>query len=408
MMYFTKKIMDLASSAESRLKDVFDKIEYTAQQNQYRVMRAYSENRVSYSHFFGSTGYGYNDRGREVFDRIVADVFGAPAAIARHNFVSGTHALTVALFSVLRPSDTLLSVTGKPYDTLDQVIGISGDDGGSLREFGVIYRQLDLRDNGIDYDALEKELLSAPKVIFAQRSRGYSQRLPLSVEQMNTLYAFVKEHSPGSLVIIDNCYGEFVLEAEPTADLLVGSFIKNPGGGLADTGGYIAGSEKCVSLAANRLTSPGTGSEVGPTLDQTRRLFQGFFMAPHTVAQALKTAAFAAAVLSECGICVSPGVSDRRLDIVQSIHFGDRAKLIAFCEGIQAGSPIDSNAVPVPWDMPGYDSPVIMAAGTFTQGASIELSADAPIREPYTLYLQGGLTYESGKYGILTALSRII
>ena len=408
-MYFSEKANELANRADQALVDVYAQIDRIAQQNQFRVMKAYRDHYVSESCFAGTTGYGYNDKGRDVFEEIVADVFGTEAALARHNFVSGTHALATALFAVLRPGDTFYYVTGAPYDTLEQVIGISGEGMGSLKEFGVTYGQLELNADGkIDYPALESILACQPKLICAQRSRGYSTRLPFSVDELDRLYVFVKEHSPNTLVMVDNCYGEFVEEREPKADMLVGSFIKNPGGGIADTGGYIAGTRTCVDLAAYRITSPGTGAEVGPTLGQTRKLMQGFFLAPHTVAQALKTVTFAAWLLDECGYEVYPSPYDKRLDIVQSIAFHDKDKLIKFCEGIQAGSPVDAFARPEPCDMPGYEDQVIMAAGAFTQGSSIELSADAPIREPYMLYLQGGITFESGRWGVLTALDNIL
>lgn len=406
---FSQQVQELSEQAKAALKDVFAALERTAEANQFRVMRAFADNRVSDADFAGTTGYGYNDRGRDTLDRVLAGCFGCEAALVRHNFVSGTHALTVALFALLRPGDTLLSATGRPYDTLEQVIGIAEGGGGSLAEFGVRYRDVPLRDGReIDYAALESALQARPKVVYAQRSRGYGEREGLSCAQLCELYAFVKRVSPASYVVVDNCYGEFLETSEPKADLLVGSFIKNPGGGLADTGGYIAGSAACVELAACRLTSPGIGGEMGATLDQTKKMLRGLFYAPHTVLQALKTAAFAAYVLERLGFEVSPGPFARRLDLVQSIHFRSERKLVAFCRGIQAGSPVDAFAVPEPWDMPGYQHKVIMAAGTFTQGASIELSADAPIREPYTLYLQGGLTFESGVWGVLHGVEQLL
>ncbi len=406
---FSQQVQELSEQAKAALKDVFAALERTAEANQFRVMRAFADNRVSDADFAGTTGYGYNDRGRDTLDRVLAGCFGCEAALVRHNFVSGTHALTVALFALLRPGDTLLSATGRPYDTLEQVIGIAEGGGGSLAEFGVRYRDVPLRDGReIDYAALESALQARPKVVYAQRSRGYGEREGLSCAQLCELYAFVKRVSPASYVVVDNCYGEFLETSEPKADLLVGSFIKNPGGGLADTGGYIAGGAACVELAACRLTSPGIGGEMGATLDQTKKMLRGLFYAPHTVLQALKTAAFAAYVLERLGFEVSPGPFARRLDLVQSIHFRSERKLVAFCRGIQAGSPVDAFAVPEPWDMPGYQHKVIMAAGTFTQGASIELSADAPIREPYTLYLQGGLTFESGVWGVLHGVEQLL
>lgn len=407
-MSFSQKILDLSDRADAALRDTYARIDRKAQINQNRVMEAFRRHRVSDAYFGGTTGYGYGDAGRDAFDAIVAEAFGCEAAVARIQFVSGTHALTVALFGVLRPGDEMIYVTGGPYDTLEEVIGLSGEGQGSLREFGVHYSQIELKDGKIDYPALEAALRRAPKLICAQRSRGYSTRLPLSASELDELYSFIKEKSPSTLLMVDNCYGEFVDTHEPRADLLVGSFIKNPGGGLAPTGGYIAGTKACVDKAACRLTVPGCGAEVGPSLGLTRTLLQGFFLAPHTVAQALKTAAFAAWVLREGGFEVLPGPEDDRQDIVQSIAFGDPEKLTRFCEGLQAGSPVDAFARPEPCDMPGYEDPVIMAAGAFVQGASIELSADAPIRPPYMLYLQGGLTLEAGRYGILSALSALL
>ena len=406
---FSQEVLQLSAQAKTALRDVFAGLEQTAEANQFRVMRAFADNRVSEGDFAGTTGYGYNDRGRDTLDRVLAACFGCESALVRHNFVSGTHALTVALFALLRPGDLLLSATGKPYDTLEQVIGIAAGGGGSLAEFGVRYQDVPLSGGRtVDYAGLERALQARPKVVYAQRSRGYGEREGLSCAQLNELYAFVKRVSPASYVVVDNCYGEFLETEEPKADLLVGSFIKNPGGGLADTGGYVAGSAACVELAACRLTSPGIGGEMGATLDQTKKMLRGLFYAPHTVLQALKTAAFAAYILDRLGYDVSPGPFEKRLDLVQSIHFRSERKLVAFCRGIQAGSPVDAFAVPEPWDMPGYQHKVIMAAGTFTQGASIELSADAPIREPYTLYLQGGLTFESGVYGVLHGVERLL
>jgi cystathionine beta-lyase family protein involved in aluminum resistance len=365
-------------------------------------MDAFREERVSDSCFAPSSGYGYDDRGRDTLDRIYARVFGCEAVLVRPHIVSGTHALTIGLFGLLRPGDVLLSVTGKPYDTLDEVIGISGANGdGSLRDFGVKYRQVEL--DGDIASALDEHV----KVVFIQRSKGYLNRRTLTVSEINKIASFVRSRS-GAFVVVDNCYGEFTEESEPDADLLIGSLIKNPGGGIAESGGYLAGSKRAVTLAGYRLTSAGVGGEVGSSLGQTKAMYRGFFFAPHVVAQALKTAHFAAYIFDMLGYKVEPVWSVRRSDIIQSVILGSPDLLSAFCRGIQRGSPVDAYVTPEPWDMPGYADQVIMAAGTFTQGASIELSADGPMRPPYTVFFQGGLTYESGKIGILTAAETVL
>ena len=398
---FSDSILKIASEAEKSLTDIYKTIDSSAFINTARVAEAFKEERVSDSCFADSSGYGYGDRGRETLDRIYARVFNCEAAIVRPHIVSGTHALTIGLFGLLRPGDVLLSVTGKPYDTLEEVVGISGTPGGgSLRDFGITYRQIEL--DGDLSAVLDKDV----RVVYIQRSKGYSNRRTLSVNEINDITSYVRAHSD-AFVVVDNCYGEFTEESEPDADLIIGSLIKNPGGGLAESGGYLAGSARVVELSGYRLTAPGVGSEAGASLGQMKNMFQGFFLAPHVTAQALKTAHFAAYVFHALGYAVDPAWNSRRSDIIQSVILGSPQLLIDFCRGIQKGSPVDAFVDPEPWDMPGYNDQVIMAAGTFIQGASIELSADGPLRPPYTVFLQGGLTYESGKLGVLTAAENI-
>lgn len=409
---FSPELERTADKAVTMCADAFARIDKTAESNGRKVLAAFIDNRVGESHFAGSTGYGYGDRGRETLDAVFAQALGAEDALVRHNFVSGTHALSTALFAVLRPGDTLLTVTGAPYDTLEEVIGLRGEGSGSLRDFGVKYSQLDLLSDGsVDFDGLRNALGSPVKVAYIQRSRGYSLRPSLSVAAIAEIVRAVKEASPRTIVMVDNCYGEFTELKEPTevgADLIVGSLIKNAGGGLAQTGGYIAGRHDLVELAACRLSCPGMGREVGATLGQSRLMFEGLFFAPHVTAQALKTAVFAAAFFELLGYRATPRYDEPRTDLIETIELGSEKALIAFCEGIQSGSPVDSFALPEPWDMPGYESKVIMAAGAFTLGASIELSADAPLREPYAVWMQGGLTFETGKAGVMTAARRLI
>ena len=376
-------------------------------------MEAFQNNRVSDACFAGTTGYGYDDLGRETLDKIYAEIFGAEAALVRVQFVNGTHALTSAMFALAAPGQKILSVTGTPYDTLRSAIGIAGDCFGSLKFYGIEYGQVDLAPSGDpDYDAIA-EAVKEEKVaaVMIQRSRGYEDRKALTVEEIGRIVKTVKAVRPDVNVMVDNCYGEFTDVIEPTdvgADIIAGSLIKNPGGGIAPTGGYLAGRRELVDRAAMRLTTPGIGGECGSTLGSSRLLFQGLFMAPHIVAQALKTACFCAAMMDEMGIESSPGALDRRSDIIQMVRLGSPENMKRFCLGIQAGAPVDSFVTPEPWPMPGYDCPVIMAAGAFIQGSSIELSADGPMREPYTVYMQGGLTYESGKLGIMMAVSAML
>lgn len=406
--------LKIVEEAEKSISEQFSYIENICEINQLRVMKAFADNRVSDAHFAPTTGYGYDDIGRDTLDRVYADIMGAEDALVRHNFISGTHTISTALFAVLRPGDTLVSVTGKPYDTLEEVIGIEGEAGnGSLMDFGVKYKQIELTEDGMpDLEAIREYLeKNKVKAVTIQRSKGYGWRPTYSAKEIGDLIKFVKEVSPETICIVDNCYGEFVETEEPTAygaDLIAGSLIKNPGGGLAPTGGYIAGKKRYVELCAYRLTSVGIGKEAGASLGFNRQLYQGLFMAPHTVSQALKAAVLCSAVFQKLGYEVEPKPEEIRHDIIQSIKFGSPEKVIAFCEGIQKGAPVDSFVTPEAWDMPGYNSKVIMAAGAFNQGASIELSADAPIKPPYIAYMQGGLTYESAKLGIMVAADKLL
>ena len=407
------EVYELAEKATEKLDPVIRKIDAVSMQNTKKVMEAFQENKVSESCFAGTTGYGYDDLGREVLDRIYARIFGAEAALVRINFVNGTHALTAAMFAVVKPGDVILSVTGTPYDTLRSAIGISGGCHGSLKFYGIDYAEVSLADDGEpDYDKIEKAAADRRvAAVMIQRSRGYEDRKALSVAEIGRICDIVHRVNPEASIMVDNCYGEFTDVIEPTqvgADIIAGSLIKNPGGGIAPTGGYIAGKAELVERAAMRLTTPGIGGECGSTLGNNRLLFQGLFIAPHTVAQALKTAAFCAAMMDELGIESSPAYNAERSDIIQMIKLKSPERMKKFCLGIQSGAPVDSFVTPEPWPMPGYDCPVIMAAGSFIQGSSIELSADGPIREPYTVYMQGGLTFESGKLGVMMAVSAML
>lgn len=407
------EVFCMAEEAGKEIREVFRRIDTVAERNTRKVMEAFQDNRVSDSCFAGTTGYGYDDLGRETLDKIYAQVFGAEAALVRINFVNGTHALTAAMFATVKPGDTILAATGMPYDTLRSAIGISGSCHGSLKFYGIDYAQVDLKADGTpDIEGI-KAAASDKKVtaVMIQRSRGYEDRPALTVEQIGEICAAVKSVDPSVVIMVDNCYGEFTDVIEPTdvgADLIAGSLIKNPGGGIAPTGGYIAGRKELVDRAAMRLTTPGIGGECGSTLGSNRLLYQGLFMAPHTVAQALKTAVFCAAMMKRLGIGSSPAADEKRSDIIQMIRLGSEENMRRFCLGIQAGAPVDSYVTPEPWAMPGYDCPVIMAAGAFIQGSSIELSADGPVRPPYIAYMQGGLTYESGKLGIMMAVSAML
>lgn len=406
-------VYEMAERAESQIRPIFAQIDRVAQENTRKVMEAFQDHRVSEACFAGTTGYGYDDLGRETLDRIYAQIFGTEAAIVRSQFVNGTHALTCAMFSLSDPGETVLAVTGTPYDTLRCAIGISGDGVGSLRYYGIGYSQVDLTAAGEpDYEQI-RSAAADPKVtgVMLQRSRGYDDRRALTIEDIRRICEAVREVNPNAHIMVDNCYGEFTDVLEPTqvgADLIAGSLIKNPGGGIAPTGGYIAGKRELVERAALRLTTPGIGGECGSTLGVNRQFFQGLFLAPHTVAQALKTAVFCAAMMDQLGIESSPKYDEKRSDIIQMVKLGSADRMKKFCLGIQAGAPVDSYVTPEPWAMPGYDDEVIMAAGAFIQGSSIELSADGPMREPYIAYMQGGLTYESGKLGIMMAVSAML
>jgi cystathionine beta-lyase family protein involved in aluminum resistance len=405
------KIQALSQETEQECKGIFQRIDEICAYNEAKVLSAFMECGVSETHFKGSTGYGYGDRGREVLDEVFAKITGAEDALVRHNFVSGTHALSVALFGILRAGDTMVSLTGAPYDTMEEVIGIRGKGNGSLKDFGVSYRQVDLTAEGkVDYERIP-EAVKGCKVAYIQRSRGYSLRESISVSEIGEIVRTVRRGNPEAVVIVDNCYGEFVEKEEPTqagADLIVGSLIKNPGGGIAETGGYIAGKAKYVELCSYRLTAVGVGKEAGCTLNQSRGMFMGLFFAPSVVASAVKTSVFALRLYSKLGYEVYPAYDAPRTDIIAAIALKNPESMIAFCQGIQKGSPVDSFVSPEPWDMPGYESEVIMAAGAFTMGASIELSADGPLREPYAVWLQGGLTYHTGKIGILLAAQSML
>ena len=415
-MIFSKKIQDLALEAERALVAQFQHVDEVAFLNTQKVMDAFRTHRVSDSCFQSTSGYGYDDRGREVLEEVWADVMGAEAAVVRQTIISGTHALSIGLFGILRPGDVMYSVAGKPYDTLEEVIGLSGTPGnGSLRDFGVDYEQTELNADGtFNFAEIEDKLRtlgSRAKMVFVQRSKGYLNRKTLSVDEIGELAKFVKNISPETYVVVDNCYGEFVETKEPCAvgaDLVIGSLIKNPGGGMAETGGYLAGTRRAVELVSYRMTSVGIGAEAGATLGQNKSMFKGLFYAPHTVAQALKTAHLAAYMFEKLGYTVEPRWNEERHDIIQSVIMGTPEGLCAFCRGIQAGSPVDAYVTPEPWAMPGYGDQVIMAAGTFVQGSSIELSADGPLRAPYTAFFQGGLTYESGRIGIMSAAQSVL
>ena len=407
------KLLEASEKAETRAQPYFQKIEEVQRYNQQKMLAAFTRAGVSESHFVGSTGYGYGDRGRDVLDQVYAYAFEAEDALVRHNFVSGTHTLTVALFGMLRPGDKMLCVTGTPYDTIQGVIGLPGrEESGSLKEFGISYEQIDLLPDGTpDYEEMERRISPEFRMIYIQRSRGYSLRPSLFVRVIERIAEIAKRKAPECIVMVDNCYGEFVERDEPLthgADIMAGSLIKNPGGGIAPTGGYIAGRKDLVELCSYRLTTPGTGREIGCTLGNNRELFLGAFHAPHVTGEALKTAVFASALFSELGFDVTPRFDEPRADIIQVVMLREKAALVAFCKGVQKGAPVDSFVVPEPSPMPGYDSDVIMAAGAFTLGASIELSADAPLREPYAAWMQGGLNYHSGQLGMLLAAQEML
>ncbi|RKD27719.1 Cystathionine beta-lyase family protein involved in aluminum resistance [Caminicella sporogenes DSM 14501] len=405
------KILDLAEIVEDEITGKFKELDDIKTYNQYKVLKAMQDNRLSDVHFNWNTGYGYNDAGRDTLEKVYSDVFNTEDAIVRPTIVSGTHALTLCLSGILRPGDELLSATSTPYDTLEEVIGIKNKNGSSLKDFGIEYRQVDFLSNGeVDIENLKKSITDKTKMVYIQRSTGYGWRKALTIKDIKKIIEEVKSIRKDIICMIDNCYGEFLEILEPTdvgTDIMAGSLIKNPGGGLALTGGYIVGKKNLIELVSYRMTSPGVGKECGLTFGLTRNIFQGLFIAPHVVTEALKGAIFCAKIFEKLNYDVCPKYNDSRSDIIQAVKLNSPDKVIAFCEGIQEAAPVDSFVTPVPWDMPGYDSEVIMAAGAFVQGSSIELSADAPIRKPYIVYFQGGLTYEHSKFGVLKGLQKM-
>ena len=405
-----EKIIKLVNDSEKELDKEFKKIDEICEYNSLKVLNAFWNNKLSEAHFSQTTGYGYDDIGRDVIEKIYAEIFGAEDALVRSQFISGSHALTVALFAYLRPGDTMLSISGLPYDTLHEVIGIVPNDS-SLKSFGVNYEQIDLVNDDFDYEKIEERLnKSKIKLIEIQRSKGYSTRKSISNSKIKKVVDLIRNYDKDVIIMVDNCYCEFVDKVSPIemgADIIVGSLIKNLGGGIAPNGAYIAGKKRLVDLAGERLTLPGEGREVGPTLGINKQILEGLFFSPSVVASALKTAVLASKVLEELGYKVEPRYNDERVDIVQNIEFGKEEDLVKYCQGIQMASPVDSFAIPMPWNMPGYEDKVIMAAGTFTQGSSIELSCDGPIRKPYIAYMQGSLTYEYGKIAIIKAVSNL-
>ena len=405
-----EKIIKLVNDSEKELDKEFKKIDEICEYNSLKVLNAFWNNKLSEAHFSQTTGYGYDDIGRDVIEKIYAEIFGAEDALVRSQFISGSHALTVALFAYLRPGDTMLSISGLPYDTLHEVIGIVPNDS-SLKSFGVNYEQIDLINDDFDYEKIEERLKKSKiKLIEIQRSKGYSTRKSISNSKIKKVVDLIRNYDKDVIIMVDNCYCEFVDKVSPIemgADIIVGSLIKNLGGGIAPNGAYIVGKKRLVDLAGERLTLPGEGREVGPTLGINKQILEGLFFSPSVVASALKTAVLASKVLEELGYKVEPRYNDERVDIVQNIEFGNEEDLVKYCQGIQMASPVDSFAIPVPWDMPGYEDKVIMAAGTFTQGSSIELSCDGPIRKPYIAYMQGSLTYEYGKIAIIKAVSNL-
>ena len=407
-----EKLHPLVRKVEQQIAEVHKEFDEMIENNQFRVLKSYQKHRVSDSHFIPSTGYGYDDIGRDTLELVYADVFGGEAGLVRPQIISGTHAISIALFGVLRPGDELLYITGKPYDTLEEIVGIRGNGVGSLKEFGISYDSVALTDEGaINWDEVAEKIKPNTKMIGIQRSKGYATRPSFTVAEIGQMISFVKEIKPDLVVFVDNCYGEFVEEQEPChvgADLMAGSLIKNPGGGLAKTGGYIVGKKQWVEACSYRMTSPGIGAEAGASLYSLQEMYQGFFLAPHVVGQALKGAVFTAAMLEQLGMNSSPKWNAKRTDLIQSVQFDDRDKMVSFCQAIQFASPINSYVTPHPSYMPGYEDDVIMAAGTFIQGASIELTADGPLRPPYVAYVQGGLTYAHVKMAICLAIDHLI
>ncbi|MGI6731250.1 MAG: aminotransferase class I/II-fold pyridoxal phosphate-dependent enzyme [Anaerovoracaceae bacterium] len=406
-----KEVLDIVSEAEAQVSDIFQELEDIMAFNQYKVLDVFQQCRISDTHFGWNTGYGYNDAGREALENVYAKVFKTEAALVRPIIVSGTHALTLTLSGILRPGDELIYSTGRPYDTLEEVIGIRGSGAGSLKDFGITYNQVELKEDGsIDYESLRKAISSKTRMVCLQRATGYGWRKAITIPEIEEWAKFVKSINPDIICMVDNCYGEFLDTKEPTevgADVAAGSLIKNPGGGIALTGGYIVGREDLIESISYRMTAPGLGGECGLTFGQTRTMLQGLFLAPKTVNAAMRGAILCAKVFENLGYDVCPKPEEKRSDIIEAVKLGSPEAVIAFCEGIQAAAPVDSHVTPIPWDMPGYEDPVIMAAGAFIQGSSIELSADAPIRPPYIVYFQGGLTYEHSKFGVIKALQAL-
>lgn len=408
----TSRLQPIIKEVENEIKEHHNEIDQICESNQMKVLQAFREHQVSDYHFTPSTGYGYDDMGRETLENVYANLFGGEAALVRPQIISGTHAIATVLFGILRPNDELLYITGKPYDTLEEIVGIRGNGKGSLKDFHIDYHAVPLlTDGAVDFENVAKAIKPNTKIIGIQRSKGYDNRPSFTIEQIKEMVAFVKEIREDLIVFVDNCYGEFVEEQEPLhvgADIMAGSLIKNPGGGIVKTGGYIVGKSELIELSASRLAAPGIGAEGGASLYSLLEMYQGLFLAPHVVSQALKGAVFTAAFLEKLGMTTSPGPMDRRTDLIQSVQFEDKDQMIAFCQSIQKSSPINSHVVPEPSSMPGYSDPVIMAAGTFIQGASIELTADGPIRPPYVAYVQGGLTYAHVKGAVIMAVDHLI
>ena len=410
-MYADKKVIELVNNCEKEVKEEFDKVEDICEKNSLKVLEAFQGNELAEVHFNETTGYGYDDIGRETIEKIYKDIFHTEDSLVRSQFISASHALNVTFFGLLRPNDILLSISGKPYDTMDEVIGIR-ENRSSLKSFGIKYEQIDLVDNDFDYKTIcERVKKNDIKVIEIQRSRGYSLRKSISLDKIEKVIKEIRKVNNTAIIMVDNCYGEFTNDKEPSdfgADILVGSLIKNLGGGISPNGAYVVGKKDLIKLVAERLTLPGEGKDVGPTLGMNKKILQGLFFAPSVVASSLKTAILTARVLEKLGYKVDPKWNEKRTDIVQTMSFGDREKLIKYVQGIQMGSPVDSSSLPIPGDMPGYTDQVIMAAGAFTQGSSIELSCDAPLRAPFTAFQQGGLTYEYGKLGLIKAVNNIL
>ncbi len=410
-MYIKEEVLDIVNKSENEVKDEFEKVNKLCEYNTLKVLQAFQNNNISEVHFNETTGYGYDDIGRDAIEKVYSEIFGVEDSLVRGQFVSGSHALNVTLFGLLRPGDTLLTIAGKPYDTLDEIIGIK-ENPSSLKSFGVKYEQIDLIDNDFDYNKIEERLSKNDvKLVEIQRSRGYALRKSITLDKIEKVIKTIRNVNKDVIIMVDNCYGEFTNKIEPSnvgADIVVGSLIKNLGGGIAPNGAYVVGRKDLIQLVSERLTLPGEGRDVGPTLGMNKKILQGLFFAPSVVASSLKTAILTSKVMENLGYKVGPKWNEPRADIVQTIEFGDREKLIKYCQGIQMGSPIDSSSLPIPGDMPGYADQIIMAAGAFTQGSSIELSCDAPLREPYIAFQQGGLTYEYGKLGLMKAVENLV